>query len=159
MTLLCLDDSDWPGHKDGGRMTVEDGMVRVARMFDHLEWHAHLGDIEYDYSYNDYALVRLTALSYVAVDAVHGVGVTHRTDVVRWAVLNTQGDSCNFRINSWTTCVLGTAEEVCDWLIGMAHSVRNKEYLGTNPSAPDRTFLSWIDLVRPLSSRMSEVSP
>lgn len=158
-TLLFLGDSDWPGHKDGGRITVEDGMVRVARMFDHLEWHARAGDIEYDYRFNDYALVRLTALSYVAVDATNGVGMVHRTDIVRWAVLNTSGSSCAFREKEWTTCVLGTAEEVCDWLIGMASSVRDKEYLGTNHSAPCQTFLSWIDLVRPLKSgREAEVS-
>ncbi len=122
-TLIPITEFDWPGHPDGGAADEESETIRQARSDGSLEWHAYINDAEADYSFDDWALMRLA-------DG-------------RWAVLNTRGCSCPSPREEWGVYVLGTAEEVCDWIVGFVGGARYGMGL-----LQGKEFEAWIDLIR-----------
>lgn len=122
---IALAEGDWPGHPSGGDAgDPDDVAIRDARATGTLEWHEYINDAEADYSFDDWALLRLASTG-------------------QWAVLHTSGCSCPSPTEEWSTVILGTAEEVCDWIVGFvgAGEARMAERQGEE-------FTAWIDTIR-----------
>ena len=123
--LIALAEGDWPGHPSGGAAgDPDDVAIRDAREAGTLEWHAYINDAEADYSFDDWALMRIASPG-------------------QWGVLNTSGCSCPSPTEEWRSTILGTAEEVCDWIVGF---VGGAEY-GMGKRQGDE-FTAWIAIIR-----------